>query len=351
MYLLLPKMLAALRGGAPIALATVVKQRGSLPMASDAKLLVRPDGTMDGTIGGGCLEAEVYATATELLREGAASIDEFHLNEVEVEAGTGGHVCGGTVVVLTRVFRPGPDTVAFFERAVAQHDRGDEVRFVSRINAGAPAHALVVNGSVDVGLGLTPELVPAVAGAGVVGDDAESWFVEPVREPPLLIVFGGGHCGVAIGAAAAAADHRVWVLEDRPMFLDAERMPWADRLQRVDFAALPELPLDANTALAIVTRGHEHDLVVLRQVLDTAVGYLGMIGSRRKRELFRRILGDEGRDVAAFDRVRSPMGLDIAAQTPAEIAVSVVAELIAVRRGAAELQGANLSSESVAVPT
>jgi len=347
MYSLFPRMLAALRGGGPVALATVVKQRGSLPMASDAKLLVRPDGTIEGTIGGGCLEAEVYATAAQMLREGGASVDEFHLNEVEAESG--GHVCGGTVVVLTRVFEPQPETIAFFERAIAQQDNADEVRFVSRVNAAAPAHALVVGGRVDSGLDLTSEMAPALSEQGLVGEGADAWFVEPVREPPLLIVFGAGHCGVAIGATASAAGYGVWMLEDRPSFLEAERMPWASSLRRVDFAALPQLPLSANTALAIVTRGHEHDLVVLRQVLDASVGYLGMIGSRRKRELFRRILRDEGRDVAAFDRVRSPMGLDIGAETPAEIAVSVVAELVAVRRRATAAERASLSSESAAV--
>ncbi len=346
MYSLLPRMLAVLSEGQPVALATVVSRRGSLPMASDAKLLVLADGTIEGTIGGGCLEAEVYATATKLLREGGASVDEFHLNEVE--AGTGGHVCGGTVVVLTRVFQAQPDTVAFLEHAVALLGMTGEVSLVSRVGPAA-GHALIVDGRVDGELGLTSELSPALSGAGLVGEGDDAWFVEPVRERPLLIVFGAGHCGVAIGAAAAAAGQRVWMLEDRPAFLVAENMPWASRLQQVDFAALPPLPLDANTSLAIVTRGHEHDLVVLRQVLDSEARYLGMIGSRRKRELFRRILRDEDRDLEAFDRVRSPMGLDIGAETPAEIAVSVVAELVAVRRGAVAAENAGLSGEATTV--
>ncbi len=347
MYTLFPKMLAALHSGAPVALATVVKQRGSLPMASDAKLLVLSDGALEGTIGGGCLEADVYAIAKTLLRDGGASVDEFHLNEVE--AGTGGHVCGGTVVVLTRVFEPDADTIAFLECAIARQDGAAEVRFVSRVSAAAPAHAMVVDGRVDIGLGLTPELDPALVGEGLVGESGDSWFIEPVVEQPLLIVFGAGHCGVAIGAAAVAAGYRVWMLEDRPAFLEAERMPWAARLRLVDFAALPRLPLNSNTALAIVTRGHEHDLVVLRQVLDASVGYVGMIGSRRKRVLFRGILRDEGRDAEAFDRVRSPMGLDIGAETPAEIAVSVVAELVAVRRQVAASESLSLSSSPAAV--
>jgi len=347
MYALFPRILAALRGGASVALATVVKQRGSLPMASDAKLLVLADGTLEGTIGGGCLEAEVYATATQLLREGGTSVDEFHLNEVE--ASTGGHVCGGTVVVLTRVFQPQADTIAFFERAVALQDATAEVRFASRVNAATPAHALAVDGRIDGSVGLTSDMAPEIASEGLVGDGGDAWFVEPVQQQPLLVVFGAGHCGIAIGAAAAAAGYRVWMLEDRPTFLDAERLPWASRLRLIDFAALPRLPLTPNTALAIVTRGHEHDLVVLRQVLDAPVGYIGMIGSRRKRELFRGILRDEGRDAEAFDRVRSPMGLDIGAETPAEIAVSVVAELVAVRRQAAASECLGLSSEPAKV--
>jgi len=347
MYALFPRILAELRGGAPVALATVVKQRGSLPMASDAKLLVLADGTLEGTIGGGCLEAEVYATATQLLREGGTSVNEFHLNEVE--ASTGGHVCGGTVVVLTRVFQPQADSIAFFERAVALPGAAAEVRFASRVNAASPAHVLAVGGRVEASLGLTSDMAPEIAAEGLAGAGGDAWFVEPVRQQPLLVVFGAGHCGIAIGAAAVAAGYRVWMLEDRPTFLDAERLAWASRLRLVDFAALPQLPLTANTALAIVTRGHEHDLVVLRQVLDAPVGYIGMIGSRRKRELFRGLLRDEGRDAEAFERVRSPMGLDIGAETPAEIAVSVVAELVAVRRQASASAHLGLSSEPAKV--
>jgi len=330
MYELFPKILAALRSGNPIALAMVVKQRGSLPMAGDAKLLVRADGTIDGTIGGGCLEAEVYAVASRLLREGGASVEEFHLNEVE--EGTGGHVCGGTVVVLTCAYQPDEATVDFFERATTLQDVATDLRFVTRLNAAAPAAALVADGQVIAVLGLPEDIQLPDGGPGLVAGASHSWFVETVCAAPLLIVFGAGHCGAAIGAAAAAAGYRVWMLEDRPPFLEPERLPWAERLRRVDFAALPEMPLDGNTSLAIVTRGHEHDLLLLRQLMDKPVAYIGMIGSRRKRELFKSLLRDEGRDLEVFDRVRSPMGLDIGAETPAEIAVSVVAELVATRR-------------------
>jgi xanthine dehydrogenase accessory factor len=137
------------------------------------------------------------------------------------------------------------------------------------------------------------------------------------------------------------------MLEDRPAFLQTETMPWAERLRLVDFNALPELPLGVDTSVAIVTRGHDHDLVVLRQLIGKPVNYLGMIGSRRKRELFRRILTEEGCSRDDFERLRSPMGMDIGAETPAEIAVSVVAELVAARRSRALEDAATLRQMSV----
>ncbi len=298
-------------------------------MASNAKLLVLPDATFVGTVGGGCLEAEVYAAGTELLRNGGARLEEFHLNEVEAE--TGGHVCGGTVEVFIRAFEADADTIAFVEAAVALQDSDPELLLTTRLDPAAAAHLLLGSRGIEAELGDTGG-IEFSRHRGFSDDRAARWFPEPVRPAPLLLVFGAGHCGVAIGEAAAGAGFRVWMLEDRPAFLQPQAMPWADQLHRVDFTALPELPLGSTTSVVIVTRGHDHDLVVLRQLLDTETGYLGMIGSQRKRALFRTILGDEGRDLDAFERLRSPMGLDIGAETPAEIAVSVVAELVASRR-------------------
>jgi xanthine dehydrogenase accessory factor len=337
MYDCLPEIRSQLLAGRPVAMATVVRRRGSLPMANDAKLLMFGDGSFEGTVGGGCLEAEVYAIGMRLLAEGGASLDEFHLNEVE--EGAAGHVCGGTATVFTRAFMPDAETLAFFERAVAAQDLDAPLLVATRLSEASPAHALVVDGSVDACLGETdPGAVPTCVSRRTRSSASEGWFVERVEPAPLLIVFGAGHCGVALGAAATAAGFRVWMLEDRPPFLAAGNMPWAERLRRVDFGALPELPLRRGTSLAIVTRGHEHDLTVLRQVMGAPVDYLGMIGSRRKKLLFREILAGEGADLEAFDRLSSPMGLDIGAETPAEIAASVVAELIAVRRAAAGAQ-------------
>lgn len=350
---LLPRIAAALEAGEPVALATVVRRRGSLPMSTTAKMLVCADGTAVGTVGGGCLEAEVYATAQTLLRDGGVSLERFDLTEVE--DGLQGHVCGGSVTVLTRPLLPTESTRGIIRQALQALERGEKASFLSWVPAEnglgslrpdphLALHAVVrADGSVtaDASLpGLLAGMAQELAAAGRAelvsessSDDRSAYFVEPLLPPPAALIFGAGHCGRAIGEFAASAGFRVQMLEDRPTFLDSGRMPWAAGLHHVDFAALP--PLEPGTYLVIVTRGHEHDLTILRQAVRAPSAYLGMIGSERKRHLFERTLRGEGVTDVQLDALCSPMGLAIGADTPAEIAVAVVAEMIAVRRGSA----------------
>ncbi len=349
---LLPRIAAVLDAGEPVALATVVRRRGSLPMSNTAKMLVCADGTAEGTVGGGCLEAEVYATARTLLREGGVSLESFDLTEIE--DGLEGHVCGGSVTILTRPLLPTDSTRGIIRQAQEALERGEAAAFLSWVpveNGSTPRpepslamHAVVrADGSVTADASLPaslPELAKALAGAGLADlvsadgrDGAPAYFVEPLQQPPRVLVFGAGHCGRAIGELAARAGFRVHVLEDRPAFLEGKPMAWAAGLHHVDYAALP--PVEPDTYLVIVTRGHEHDLTILRQVVRGTSAYLGMIGSQRKRHLFAKTLRSEGVTDDELGRLCSPMGLAIGADTPEEIAVAVVAEMIAVRRGAA----------------
>ena len=353
MHELLPRIAAALDAGEPVALATVVRRRGSLPMSTTAKMLVRADGTAEGTVGGGCLEAEVYATARTLLREGGVSLESFDLTEVE--DGLQGHVCGGSVTILTRPLLPTDSTRGIIRQAQEALERGETAAFLSWVPGenGLPTsrpkpnlamHAVVcADGSVTADALLPtslPELAKALAAEGLADlvcadatDDAPAYFVEPLQQSPRVVVFGAGHCGRAIGELAASAGFRVHVLEDRPAFLEDKPMTWAAGLHHVDYVALP--PVEPGAYLVIVTRGHEHDLTILRQVVRGASAYLGMIGSERKRHLFAKTLRSEGVTEEELGRLRSPMGLAIGADTPEEIAVAVVAEMIAVRRGVA----------------
>ncbi len=339
----------ALGDSESVTLSCVVGRRGSLPMSRRAKMLVLEGGRCLGTVGGGCLEAEVYARSRELMRTGGVRVDSYSLTEFGEELQ--GHVCGGTVTILSDALRPVPSTIDLFTRLGELISTRTAAVLATVIPADEPneasyGHVLVeaggtflADGPAPPGLVLErcvaalesacPEILDPAAGC------ERRYWLDPILPRPTAAVFGAGHCGRAIGRAAAEVGFRVVMFDDREPFLDPEAMPWAAGLRCIDF----EAPLDPATLghdpyLVIVTRGHDHDLALLRQLIDRPVAYMGMIGSRRKRVLFERALANEGVAAERLERLRSPMGLDIGADTPEEIAIAVVAEMIAVRRGA-----------------
>ena len=421
----LETIVAELEQQRSLALAVVIERRGSLPMATTARMLVSADGSTGGTVGGGCLEAEIYARARRLLAAStgtSAAIDTFSLTEVE--EGLQGHVCGGTVSILTELLVPDAATTGLFADLRNRLARGENVALATLLpGQGYPrgGHRLLLTPKTNepvagtaiesrAGSGIDPDGAasrlaaagrqaladarPRVVGLDGVGGLVDSepgstrgtgsglvaadnaiagarYFVEPLLTEPRAVIFGAGHCGRAIARIAGFAGFRTVVLDDRPAFADPELVPEADEVAVVDFADLCELAGPSGPSgspgpsgsyddadcprpsslpsggvlgggqrdyLVIVTRGHEHDLTVLRQVLAAAgtggaPAYLGMIGSRRKRLMFLKTLKAEGycdEDLAAL---RSPMGLSIGADTPEEIAVAVVGEMIAARRG------------------
>ncbi len=340
---LLARLAAALDAGERAAWVMVIGRHGSLPMSRRAKMLVMQEGGMAGTVGGGCLEAEAYARGRQLLASDAAAVDTYHL--VEVEQGIEGHVCGGTVTLLTLGL--GPGAAAWVGRL---HERVDGRRpavVVAAVpEAGerleTPARWLIDRqGVVAEGATALPEAVLEAAaaalddgGARLLTTPAGRFWIEAWSPVPRVLVFGAGHCGLAIGRLAAAAGFDVVVVDDRPEMLAPARVDFASLRVTTDLTRpLDGVPVAEGDYAVIVTRGHEHDLHVLRALLGVPLAYLGMIGSRRKRALFERRLRGEGVPAEQLASLRSPMGLAIGADTPQEIAVAVVAEMIAVRRG------------------
>ena len=237
------------------AVATIVNVRGSIPSFKSAKMLVRDDGSIAGTIGGGCVEAEVWQAAREVMTSEKPRTLTFDLNE-DPKSDTG-LVCGGTLEI----------------------------------------------------------------------------FIEPILPPALLYIFGAGHVAFALYNVAKDAGFSVIVADDRELYANRERFPDARQVIAQDFdAALASLTPSESSYLVIVTRGHHDDMRVLRWAVQTQARYIGMIGSKRKAIAIFRELTNEGLSPRLFERVHSPIGLDIGAITPEEIAVSVVAELIANRR-------------------
>ena len=245
------------RQGRRGAVATIVNVRGSIPSFRTAKMLVRDDGSIVGTIGGGCVEADVWQAAREVMETEKPRTLKFDLNQ-DPKYDTG-LVCGGTLEV----------------------------------------------------------------------------FVEPVLPPALLYVFGAGHVALNLCQTAANAGFDVTVTDDRSSYATKERFPAAREVYALDFdEAMRKLDPNESSYIVIVTRGHRDDMRILRWAVQTRARYIGMIGSKRKVIEIFKTLQKEGLPAHLFDRVHAPVGLDIGAVTPEEIAVAITAELIAIRRNA-----------------
>ena len=237
------------------AIATIVNVRGSIPSFETAKMLIRDDGSIAGTIGGGCVEAEVWQAAREVMESEKPRTLTFNLNQ-----------------------NPKYDT------------------------------GLVCGGTLDI-------------------------FIEPVLPPALLYIFGAGHVALNLYRTAKQAGFDVFIVDDRESYANRERFPEAKDVIAEDFdQALARITPNETSYLVIVTRGHRDDMRVLRWAVQTQARYIGMIGSKRKTITIFRELVKEGIPDHLFERVHAPVGLDIGAITPEEIAVAITAELIAVRR-------------------
>lgn len=238
---------------------------------------------------------------------------------------------GGAPVVLASVLESGPLGLQPGARMLVERDGG-------RIGAlgNEPLETLVRDyaaGAFDrhaaetVYLGegrLTPR---AIAGATAV-------YIEVVEAKPVFLVVGAGHIGRSLAKLADFLDFHVAVIDDREEFANSERIPEADEVICDDYeAALDRFTIDANTSVVMVTRGHKQDELALRHCLGRGAGYLGMIGSKRRTATVLEHLAAEGFDPGELAKVRTPIGLDIGAETPEEIAISIMAEVILLRRG------------------
>jgi len=258
------------REGKRAALATIVHTNGSIPSFESSRMLVREDGSIAGTIGGGCVEAEVWAAAKEVIKAEAPRKMVFNLNnEASYDNGL---ICGGTLEI----------------------------------------------------------------------------FVEPILPQPMLYIFGGGHVSIALASAASTAGFAIGVVDDRETFANQQRFPMAKEIYTSYEDAFAKIQPNASTYMVIVTRGHREDMRVLAWAVRTEARYIGMIGSKRKVLSVYKALEKDGVPPERFERVHAPVGLEIGALTPEEIAVSIAAELIAIRRNAPNLPHKAVKLETTA---
>ena len=330
--------------GEAVALASLVESSGSIPMSDRAKMMVCADGTTVGTIGGGCLEAEIAGVAGEVLATGQPQTTRYTLTEEQ--AGEGGLNCGGTVRIYTEVVDRAGNEI--FRRLT--HLRAARtpcaVSTVLEPAGDAAVRALWAPGSdeampfEDQGLmrAVAPRLGDVMGGetaALLTISDRVEIFLEPFLPAPLLYVFGGGHVGARIGQLAQSVGFRVTVVDDRQAFADPRRHPEVEACATLPMeTALEDLTVDEGTYIVAATRGHQHDEIVVEQAIRTPARYVGMLGSERKKIILWERIASRGGGREKLDQVYAPIGHNIGADTPEEIAVSVVAELIEVRRGA-----------------
>jgi xanthine dehydrogenase accessory factor len=339
------RLLELIKAGEPVVLAQVIGTEGSTPQVPGAAALFTKDGLAAGTVGGGTAEAKTQKTAALALRTGRSGLLSFDLaGEVDLEADG---VCGGAMRILVDA-DPGRDRAVFAAMvragkarrpgllAVLLHParpgRGLAVRraWIPAALAGARLKAAGLARFRDEAAASVAENRPRLSAAG------PGWiYLEPRLPAPRLLVAGAGHVGLAVARLGLFLGFAVEVIDDRPEFASPERFPGVERVTVDDPArALERAVVDGATYIVLVTRGHRHDAAALRACIRRPAAYIGMIGSRRKVGLLRgEFLARGWASAAEWDRVHSPIGLPIGSRTVEEIAVSIAAELAAVRSG------------------
>jgi xanthine dehydrogenase accessory factor len=320
-------------------LCQLAETRGSTPQKAGATMLVLSDGTQRGTLGGGCVEAEVKRRALAILHEADAGprMQQFLLdNDYGWDDGL---ICGGRMTVLIAPLRGTRDYYSEYRRLV---EAGSGCTEVIELATGRRA-LFGPDRILAAGLGLesVPVTLPPLS-ERPKPSTVQGFGLLPTLPRITLLIVGGGHVGQAVASLAKGLDFDVWILDDRDRFASLELFPHAQRhLAGPIGSTLNDLirsgQVTVNVYALIVTRGHSHDEEALEQLAESSAGYVGMIGSKRKIRLIFDDLLARGISAEALAKVRAPLGLSIGSRTVPEIAISILAELIAVRNGAQAL--------------
>lgn len=327
----LRKIVHALEGGTAVELVSVLSAGGSTPRGAGALLAVFPDGTTHGTIGGGNVEYEAQHLAKELLAQGGDAVREYRFRRGD--AASLGMVCGGDVTVQFQYLSAeDPAALATLRDLLEATGRNADTWLVRQIKDGAVCAMGTADRAGARHLEHAPAFLPALLEHKAVYRDG--WFALPAVRAGRVYIFGGGHVSRALVAAIGAVGFRPVVYDDRPEFADLAAFPAAEQALCGEFTCLDEqISITPDDYVVVMTRGHQADYEVLAQVLRSGAKYLGCIGSRHKLAICRERLLAAGFTAEEYSRVHAPIGLDIGAETPEEIAVAVAAELIAVRAG------------------
>jgi len=355
MSLMIQEMVTLLEAGTSFVLATVVTSNGSAPRTTGAQMIVHHDGSIAGTIGGGRLEADVLKLARDIFVRPQRILREFEFSGKDAAAMD--MICGGRQEILIEYIdahdRPLGEICAAALQTVRARQKGWWINALPGAETPPFEHCLIradgtlvgdtagqltlVDDHTDAGrtLHLAGQVIALdnVRAPRLVTAAGQRFTIEPLDVYGSVYIFGAGHVSQKVAALAKTVGFHTLVLDDRAEFANRQRFETVDEI--IVPASMPEafdaLEIDANSYLVIVTRGHLHDQIVLEKALNSQAGYIGMIGSKRKRELIYQDLESKGYPRHRLEQIYSPIGLPIGADSPEEIAVSIVAELIQVR--------------------
>jgi xanthine dehydrogenase accessory factor len=344
---ILREALSYIKQGCVLVEATIIHHQGSTPRTAGAKMFVVSDGKGIGTVGGGMLEAQTIREALGVIRTGRVRILSFELTGEDVADSN--MLCGGNTRIFLDLIHPDQQTITMLEhrcKAAEAHRAGHYLTIIKKNRADEIQrvdHCFVEGNQEALGTcPLPPDMMDRVLHRTKGSDpisvltEAEYLiFIEATQVPMTAYVFGAGHVSQFTARLASQVGFRVVILDDRTEFANDQRFPEAHQILVIsDFnRAFSKITADAQSFVLIITRGHIHDKIVLAQALRTEAAYIGMIGSRRKRDTIYRALASEGFSQQDLDRVHCPIGLEIEAETPEEIAVSIVAQMIRERAG------------------
>ncbi len=322
-------ILHMLNAGCGGVLLTVCERRGSAPRGLGAAMLIEADGSQKGTIGGGAVEyAATQEAAAMMFTHGSRTLD-YRLSASEI-AGAG-MICGGSVRVLAQYLEPSDENRRLFTQLKAARDGGAQAALVRRLENGSVAAMGWWDGQ---RLHDVEAQMPESCGSQAWLSADGTLLYEPVGLGTRALLFGGGHVSQRLAPLLEYIDFRCVICEDRSEFARPELFPIEAQVLLGDFSRLGSFTaVHTEDYVVIMTRGHQADYEILRQVLKTDACYIGCIGSRNKIALTRKKLSEDGFSAEECARVHTPIGLPIGAQTPEEIAVSIAAEMIQIRSG------------------
>jgi xanthine dehydrogenase accessory factor len=349
MHEVIEKSLIELEQGKKIVLATVVNTKGSTPQKIGSKLLIRKDGSTIGTLGGGCVEGDIWFESKTMLEENTpeeSRYREYTLNQELAEEE--GLVCGGTMFFLLDKLEPNKSNIEYL-RTLQNSLNGKEggkslITLVdstnNKIMTGTKKifdfdqTSNIKNDEIFADPNQIEDVINNRQNKCVKLEDGNEWYVEMYTTPSTLLICGGGHIANSLAPLAHKLNFNVWITDDRKEFANRNRFPNAERIVNdLPENALKSLPVTENTYIIIATRGHRYDLVATQAAVSTNAKYIGLLGSMRKAILVSEDLLKNGIPEDKVKAIRSPVGLDLRGRSPDEIAVSIIAEMLMIREG------------------